>query len=426
MISISGSLSQYAPVYKYFYMLMMLLWVARTTPLLGFKYSENPVLMPVYMLVIGVYYVSFCKKSWKPFLYLMTIMAVWYVATCVKCGGLVPIYLTLVYNIIIVHVAFNLYSMKEFLSYLEKVMAHLCFLAMIVWIGCNIFPVFFPNLMHSLSVYSYHAPLETNSVFVGMGDQFLFGIRRNIGFTWESGRFGCFVVFALYINLIRNNFYTFNRRFYLFFISAMSTLSTTCFVVLSILLLFYYINVRNSNKILFFCISIAVLLIIINAPFMMNKIIINMNVNEEIHSMMYTFETTNEGLITPQRITGVFLDYQNFIHDFWLGYNTNDRSWVVSNLFNGYDVWLSNGLVQIFSKYGVLVGLFFYTQLFLSSKYLSKELNYRGKYIFMILFMAISISYDFWENSVFLFFILLPFYEKYSSINRSYCNIQCR
>ena len=206
----------------------------------------------------------------------------------------------------------------------------------------------------------------------------------------------------------------------------MSTLSTTCFVVLSILLLFYYINVRNSNKILFFCISIAVLLIIINAPFMMNKIIINMNVNEEIHSMMYTFETTNEGLITPQRITGVFLDYQNFIHDFWLGYNTNDRSWVVSNLFNGYDVWLSNGLVQIFSKYGVFVGLFFYTQLFMSSKHLSEELDYRGKYIFMILFMAISISYDFWENSVFLFFILLPFYEKYSSINRSYCNIQCR
>ena len=158
----------------------------------------------------------------------------------------------------------------------------------------------------------------------------------------------------------------------------------------------------------------------------MDKIQSAISVDTEIYNMMYSFEQSERDIITPQRFTGIFLDMQNFIHDFWLGYNTNDHSWVVTQLFNGYDVWLSNGLVQIFSKYGVIVGLFFYTQLFLSSKYLSKELTYRGKYIFMFLFMAISISYDFWENCIFLFFILLPFYEKYSSINSCYCNIQCR
>ena len=421
---------KWLPVYKYIYMLLMLLWVARTTPLLGFKYSENPVLMPVYLIIIAIYYVLFCQKAWKPLLILLVIMTTWYIAICIKYGGVVPLYLTLIYNIIIVHVAFNLFTLKEYLSYFEKVMAHFGILALFVWLCCNLFPVFFPNLMHSLSVYSNHPPLETNSVFVGMGSQLVMGIRRNIGFTWEPGRFGSFMILALFVNLVRKGFKTLsfrdNRNFYIFLLCVLSTLSTTCYAAISILFLLFILNRQSSNKLLILCCFLICFSFLVQAPFMMDKIQTFISVDTEINNMMYSFEQSGRDIITPQRFTGIFLDMQNFMHDFWLGYNTNDHSWVVTQLFNGYDVWLSNGLVQIFSKYGVFVGLFFYTQLFMSSKHLSEELDYRGKYIFMILFMAISISYDFWENSVFLFFILLPFYEKYSSINRSYCNIQCR
>lgn len=52
-----------------------------------------------------------------------------------------------------------------------------------------------------------------------------------------------------------------------------------------------------------------------------------MNVQQEIHDMEYSFYVYNTSQITPQRFTGLYLDLQNWLHDFWLGYNLNQDSY---------------------------------------------------------------------------------------------------
>ena len=37
----------------------------------------------------------------------------------------------------------------------------------------------------------------------------------------------------------------------------------------------------------------------------------------------------------------------------------NENAFSMSALFDGKEVWLANGVIQIFSMYGVFMGLFF-------------------------------------------------------------------
>lgn len=80
-------------------------------------------------------------------------------------------------------------------------------------------------------------------------------------------------------------------------------------------------------------------------------------------------------------------------------------------MFNGYSVWLSNGIIQIFSKYGLFIGLFFYWQLFKSSIKLSQDFNYKGTLIFALTFILINISYDFWSSAITLHYVLYHIYS---------------
>ena len=136
-----------------------------------------------------------------------------------------------------------------------------------------------------------------------------------------------------------------------------------------------------------------------------------MNVQQEIHDMEYSFYVYNTSQITPQRFTGLYLDLQNWLHDFWLGYNLNQDSYAEKIMFNGYSVWLSNGIIQIFSKYGLFIGLFFYWQLFKSSIKLSQDFNYKGTLIFALTFILINISYDFWSSAITLHYVLYHIYS---------------
>ena len=74
--------------YKYFYMLMMFIWIGRASPYTGFNMSENPVLMPVYLIIIGYYYLNYCNKTFKPLLMLLSIFAVWTLLIFLKYGNL--------------------------------------------------------------------------------------------------------------------------------------------------------------------------------------------------------------------------------------------------------------------------------------------------------------------------------------------------
>lgn len=96
----------------------------------------------------------------------------------------------------------------------------------------------------------------------------------------------------------------------------------------------------------------------------------------------------------PQRFDGLMFDWLNFINDPILGYGKNDaNSFCAQNIYS--NIGLSNGLISVLSRYGIILGALFYWCLYKSSQKLSEDYRYKGKLIFMWLFCLLSISYSF-------------------------------
>ncbi len=396
---------------------MMFMWVASVTPLTGFNMSKNPILMPIYVLIILYYIVRYCNKSIKPLMAVISIFGIWYVASCIKYEGIQGIQFQPIYSILIAHVAFNIYTKKEFLYLFEKYLLFFCCLSLIVWISVNLATSTVLPFMHSIAVVENQPPTETSSFIVGVGSQITMGVRRNIGFTWEPGKFSCWVILGMFLNLIRHRFKLNSKNnisFWILMATLLSTLSTTGYALLAVIILFYIMNRGGKARLLVIVLVSLLLPSIIGLSFMGEKIMGLSNVEGDITAVYY-YSSQGQEVITPQRIAGFYFDILNFIHDFWLGYNQNENSYVSRVFFDGISVVMSNGVLNILAKYGIFVGIFFYYWLFRSSKYLSKELNYNGEYMFAILFLVMSISYDFWENCILMFFYLSSFYNRYPS-----------
>ncbi len=414
---LDSALLRYRNPYKYFFMLMMILWSAKTTELLKID-PDNTVMTAVYLLIISFYYYKYCKKGClKPLYIILGIFALWYSAICIKYGGVQPIYFGILISTIIAYIAFNLFKQYEFFVYAEKVLVHLCILSLIVWGGYVIMPSLIGEVMDYVSVVDNAATMRANIFVVGIGNQIVEGlmIKRNIGFTWEAGRFSCFLVFAMFLNLSLHNMslsWRKNRSFYILMVGLVSTLSTTGIMASFSLVLYYMYNKSAAYRLAVIITGCLLMPIVWGMPFMGGKLVSLMDYEQEIHDMQWTFDRGVEA-ITPQRITGAYLELQNFLNDFWLGYNVNENAFSTSVLFNGKEVWLANGVIQVFSMYGLFIGLFFYGSLIKSSVLIIKVFNKKGTILFALMFLLLSISYEFWTSSVFLYCVYYALFNHY-------------
>ena len=398
---------------KYFYMLLMFLWCAYTVPFLKPFDSNFLFTSVIYIIIYFIYFYKYCfTRSKYPLNLLLAIMVGWYLAQCIKHNQITSIDFRLIYSIILCHVSFYLYKGKEFFLYFEKVLVHLTILSLIVWGLGMIATGPMQSFVRNISVWDNGNTTYGNMIVVALGNQWTNGILRNIGFTWEAGRFSAFLVIGLFNNLLIHNFKIKNNKPLLILtIGLITTFSTTGFGAAICVLLLYIYNKSTKYKIVLITICILLSPTILALDFIGDKLRDTMNVQQEIHDMEYSFYVYNTSQITPQRFTGLYLDLQNWLHDFWLGYNLNQDSYAEKIMFNGYSVWLSNGIIQIFSKYGLFIGLFFYWQLFKSSIKLSQDFNYKGTLIFALTFILINISYDFWSSAITLHYVLYHIYS---------------
>ena len=415
MNSISKSEVSYSA--KVFYMFMMFMWVASVSDYTSFNIGKNPVLMPIFLIILIYYYVRYCHKSFRPLWVVLFINIFWNIASYVKYGGFVGINFPPFYSIIIAHVAFNIYDRQDFLRIFEKVLVMFCSLSLIVWLAANVIGTPFVSFMREISVIKPSTPAETYSFLFGLCSHIEMGIRRNLGFTWEPGRFACWVLLGMFVNLIRHQFRIEsiwkNKNLYILLFSLLTTLSTTGYSVLGILILFVLIN-KKSYLSKFVIASIVLLVVpsILSLSFMSEKITDLMDLDAGINAINY-YSAEGQEIICPQRFTGLWFSFQNFIHDPWLGFNQLTNSYTVDVIFNhSVIVAPSPGSPGIVAHYGILFGAYINAWLIKSSFLLAKTMHYKGKWMFFIFFIAISLSYDFWENCILMYFYLAAFYQK--------------
>lgn len=402
---------------KGIFMLIMFLWAGLASPLVKFYSPEYPFILIINVLILAyTYQHTKAKINVAPLLYLWGAYFVWYGCICLKYGELQPTDFTLVYAILIGYVAFQLYTIREFCVYYEKVLVFLAILSLIVW-GSTVIATPMINVYRSLAIYRMQGLVNNSLLLVGAGEQDSgFGhIYRNLGFAWEAGRYSSFLVVGMFINLVNHRFDISlkNKNLYILFVALISTFSTTGFAALTAVIAFYFWNKSAMTKIVLIVLAVLTVPTIIALPFIGDKIASNWDYQQELSNMTYSFSEWGTASITPQRITGFYLDLLNFIHDPLLGYNVNEQAYMHQSLFKGFNVWLSDGILQIFSKYGIFVALFFYTLLFKVSSRITQTFNVKGSLFFAATFMLISVSYDFWGTGLFQTLVLYCYFSHF-------------
>lgn len=319
------------------------------------------------------------------------------------------------YSIIIAHVAFNIYTKEDFLYYFEKMLVMFCCLSIVVWLCANLIGQPFVLLMRAISVIKPSPPTETYSFLFGLGSQIEMGIRRNLGFTWEPGRFACWILLGMYFNLVRNKFNIRNKNFCILFFSLLTTLSTTGYSLLVVLILFVLMNKKSKlSKVIIVLCVVLVFPTVWGLSIMSDKIEGLLDLDAGLGSIEYHSVKDGMAIVCPQRFTGIYVSFMNFVNDIFLGFNQLSNSYVSAVLYkHSVIVAPSEGIIGILAKYGIFYGAFFYYWLIKSSSYLSSSLGYKGKLMFFLLFMGISFSYEFWENCILMYFYLCAFYHKF-------------
>lgn len=192
---------------------------------------------------------------------------------------------------------------------------------------------------------------------------------RNCGFAWEPGAFGCFLNIGLLLNFVHNDF-KIDKRCIWIIIAIFTTLSTTTyFSMLIVMLIYYRVNGGKFGKLLFIAVpSLAILST--QLPFLVGKIIdIYKHDMEDIQNIAYLSDFyKEEGSELPlNRFSSIVYLYQLF---------GIQLLWGVSNPYQDTveilkNVNISNGIVDFCAKFGVLglsynlyqYGKFFYVYL---------------------------------------------------------------
>lgn len=342
----------------------------------------------------------------KRFLMLLLVLTVWHIFIYIKYGGInIGDIFFLYYDLIIGYIVLKVYKQYIWSIYLRYVYILSC----IALIGYCLALVSY-SLVQKMMIFVFHSPESILS-----GNNFLFSLTnldcfyydtigpffRNSGFSWEPGRFACFVVVALFILIIKGGVKSLiTKEGIILLLALISSMSTTGYSGFMIIIGMYILMNLKERKLLFviFPVLLICVFFIFQLDFMGSKILNLSNVSENQEYLENSFrylETTDvEQTYVPQRFDGLMFEWLNFMNDPVLGYGKNDvNSFCAQNIYA--KIGLSNGLISVLSHYGIILGVLFYWCLYKSSSKLSEEYNYKGKYIFFVLFCLISISYSF-------------------------------
>lgn len=235
-------------------------------------------------------------------------------------------------------------------------------------------------------------------------------IYRNAGFAWEPGPYSIFLSFALYLNILRNNFrIKTNLRFYIFIISIISTTSTTGYIITLVILGYTYIKDKeiNFSRVLVILFAIVCIIpVITNVDFILPKIISlysSGDANEIISQARNSASGTN---FSFGRFAALEIGLQDFKNNLWLGYAGASKLTYIDSLD------LRINMVSGFATIPGMYGIFWTIILLMVIKKASKNIaviNESKSYLgfFIIFFLSL---FSFHSQTFFILYAPLFFF----------------
>lgn len=351
--------------------------------------------------------------SFKRFVLPASIFFGWIFLQLMKYGQVYPMTIIYIYNFVLAYIIVAVYKKSIFFLY-EKYVTFLSLIGLIVWVLYSFFPNEISQIMSSISLIPENNSLKSSIIITTLGndDTSILGMR-NAGFSQEPGLYSALVCIALYFNLIRNKFeIKKNWNFLILMLSLITTQSTTGYVTFFIIFCFYAYNKKSAAKYVFM-IAIAILIpLAITLPFIGEKITKYWYSEDSKNnaSEMVSYNQNNMGIdvFVPQRIDAMVFDAINFINDPVLGYGVEDDNSYISKTVSK-NIVLSEGNINLFGRFGLIIGICFVFCLVKTSKMMSVYYEYKGSLFLFFLWLAISASYDFNRYplllSIWIFFI---------------------
>ncbi len=248
------------------------------------------------------------------------------------------------------------------------------------------------HLMGITSIARHDGAYYANTFFYTINTS---GEARNCGFMFEPGAFGSILSIAVGLNLVHTNFNFRNKRFVVLLLALATTFSTTAFLAVVSLILFYIVNRKLKKAMLLIPAGAVVILILFQLPFMSHKINkLSSNPGKQFNTTIQMANNTDR-LQSLGRFAGLMLNFKDFEKAPVFGLGGHDV--LRESEIHHWNVSSVNGLGDYLSTFGIIGFLLLIFNLSRTFSGVTENYNIRGHYFLVIVVLIAAFS-----------FILLP------------------
>jgi hypothetical protein len=248
---------------------------------------------------------------------------------------------------------------------------------------------------------------------------------RNAGFCWEPGPFACYVVLAIFFNLVRHGLRLKDKeRLGVFLLTLITTQSTTGMVALLIVILWYAwvcYNNRVSRMVSVLLVVGLSIYLFTSVPYLQEKIL---SESQQDAEQLISLSNEYGGSYNPGRFASFYLGVEDFKSYPVAGIGGN-VSLSYANQY-GANVSIINGFANIMSRYGVIGISLFLTLLFTSGKWIARYYQYPGRFIFPALILLISFGFAIVESPMIVTFWLVTIFGSMNACKKENVTISTK
>jgi hypothetical protein len=387
--------------FEYFVILILIFYLGNANKLVLFtSFKDQPLIFFIPVLLSGIMVLKHGIQFNRSFFLLIFFYLFYFIALTIKYKTFYP---SLLVNYPAIF--FTTYVIIKSLKYqLFRIYEHLIYLLSIIGIGMWIIQVILGgdtlfgllSNIPGIEEFSHVTGGGINIVFYSVQPTSFSLIYnhlppRNCGFAWEPGSFAVFLCLAIFINLFfiasdKNS----RRRLIVLLLAMLSTQSTTGFVILILIGIFYYFNTSLKTIFLVLPLLIVGVVLVFSLPFMTDKIV---RLVEDVSKVDYIVAAGygRETSVTPQRFASFIIAIKDFYLNPVLGTGgISGESWTDKI---GVNISAISGIGTFLANYGLVGFVFFLFATIKTSVMFSRHFNYKGRILFLLIVLGISVSY---------------------------------
>lgn len=213
-------------------------------------------------------------------------------------------------------------------------------------------------------------------------------LEQNHGFMWEPTAFAAVVLLAMLVHLSLNQF-KLDRKFMVLLVTLLSTFSTTAFIALPIIAVFYLMNSKNaSQRVRQYRLLLGVYALFILVLVLPQLDFVTDKVAGEFSKMTDVTVATDYTMLGNTRLSSFIFDFMDWTDHPLLGLGIYEE-----NRYQGrQEMGSVNGVGDTLVRFGLIVSLLFLYNLSSSFKLFCKENGVKGYGFFVLIILIFSWS----------------------------------